>query len=136
MAVVIILYVLLQKLCVRRHLLDKSQQSWDQNNVWNMFKVYNNNSRTSMTPFWCFQYKLWADFTRDYMAHISHKIFIFFSKIYSTWFSHMIQKFVLREVKSHCLVWRNIKSVSFAQSLSLLLWLTFFHKKSYQESII
>ena len=52
----------------------------------------------------------------------------FFSKICSTWFSHMIQKFFLRKVKSHCLAWHNIKSVSFAQSLSLLLWLTFLIK--------
>ena len=35
-----------------------------QNNVWNLFKVSNKNTRTtSMTPFWCFYCSLWTGFT-------------------------------------------------------------------------
>ena len=47
--------------CPSRHLLVQSQQLKHQNNVWNMFKVNNKDSRTtSLTLFWCFHCRLWT----------------------------------------------------------------------------
>ena len=47
-----------------RQLLVQSQQRKHQNNVWNLFKVNNKDTRrTSATSLWCLYCWLWIDFT-------------------------------------------------------------------------
>ena len=46
------------------HLLAPSQKWKHQNNMWNLFKVYNKDTRTTTTTFfWCLYCQLWTDFT-------------------------------------------------------------------------
>ena len=46
-----------------QYLLVHSQQTRYQNNVWDLFKVYNKHSRTTSISFWCLYCYLWTNFT-------------------------------------------------------------------------
>ena len=45
-----------------RHLLVQSINEKNQNNVWNMIKDNNNDTKTSLMSFWCLYYWLWTYF--------------------------------------------------------------------------
>ena len=54
----------LLKVFPSRYIIVQSQQRKYENNVWNLSKIDNENTRlTSVTSFWCFYCQLWTYFT-------------------------------------------------------------------------
>ena len=51
-----------------RHLLVPSQQWKHQTNVWNLFKVYNKDTRTTYMTFCCLSCWIWTDFRHCFVV--------------------------------------------------------------------
>ena len=85
---------------VSQNLLIESQQWKHQNNVWNLSKVNNKNTRmASVTPFWCRYWQLWTDF-----AFFSSWNAIAYSKLHAKLLVHvhnnMLNSFKVNNVEA------------------------------------
>ena len=129
--------------CSSRYLLHDQSQQWRNENMWNLSKINNEETRmTSVTSFWCHYCQLWPDLT-----HNSSVSIVDLEQVNVSWDANYVQQWRHQDIvnwlffmtsrptlntngsfSSTIESWERLYEIFYNSLLSLTIWMFFWHR--------